>query len=71
MIDYAKEGDLHLVTMNDGPNTICPDWQQRMLEILDTVEADCGQGAALVLSGEDKFFCNGLNLEKLVTLAPG
>ena len=69
MIDYAKEGDLHLVTMNDGPNTICPDWQQRMLEILDTVEADCGQGAALVLSGVDKFFCNGLNLEKLMTLA--
>jgi enoyl-CoA hydratase/carnithine racemase len=56
--------------MNDGPNTICPDWQQRMLEILDTVEADCGQGTALVLSGVDKFFCNGLNLEKLMTLAP-
>ena len=70
MIDYAKEGDLHLVTMNDGPNTICPGWQQRMLEILDTVEADCGQGAALVLGGVDKFFCNGLNLEKLTTLAP-
>lgn len=70
MIDYAKEGDLHLVTMNDGPNTICPDWQQRMLEILDKVEADCGQGAALVLSGVDKFFCNGLNLEKVMTLAP-
>ncbi len=70
MIDYAKEGELHLVTMNDGPNTICPDWQQRMLEILDTVEADCGQGTALVLSGVDKFFCNGLNLEKLMTLAP-
>ena len=70
MIDYTKEGELHLVIMNDGPNTICPDWQQRMLEILDTVEADCGQGAALVLSGVDKFFCNGLNLEKLMTLAP-
>ena len=70
MIDYTKDGELHLVTMNDGPNTICPDWQQSMLEILDTVEADCGQGAALVLSGVDKFFCNGLNLEKLMTLAP-
>lgn len=70
MIEYVKEGDLHLITMNDGPNTICPDWQQRMLEILDTVEADCGQSAALVLGGVDKFFCNGLNLEKLTTLAP-
>ena len=71
MIDYRKDGDLHLVTMNDGQNTICPDWQQCMLEILDSVEGDCGQGAALVLTGVDKFFCNGLNLEKLMALSPG
>ena len=70
MIDYAKEGDLHLVTMNAGPNVICPEWQQRMLDILDQVEADCGQGAALVLAGADKFFCNGLNLEVVMQLAP-
>lgn len=70
MIDYKKDGDLHLVTMNDGQNTICPNWQQRMLEILDSVERHCGQGAALVLTGVDKFFCNGLNLEKLMTLSP-
>lgn len=69
MIDYHKDGDLHLVTMNNGQNTICPDWQQRMLEILDSVESDCGQGASLVLTGVDKFFCNGLNLEKLMTLS--
>lgn len=70
MIDYKKQGELHLVTMNAGPNVICPDWQQRMLEILDTVEADCGKGAALVLAGEDKFFCNGLNLEVVSQLDP-
>ena len=70
MIDHSKEGELHLVTMNNGQNTICPDWQQCMLEILDSVEGDCGQGAALVLTGVDKFFCNGLNLEKLMTLSP-
>ena len=70
MIDYTKEGDLHLVTMNAGPNVICPAWQQRMLDILDTVEADCGKGAALILTGDDKFFCNGLNLEVVTQLAP-
>jgi enoyl-CoA hydratase/carnithine racemase len=41
-----------------------------MLDILDEVEADCGQGAALVLAGEDKFFCNGLNLEVVTQLDP-
>lgn len=70
MIAYEKEGDLHLITMNEGQNTICPQWQQRMLDILDLVEADCGQGAALVLAGADKFFCNGLNLEVVMQLAP-
>ena len=70
MIDHQKEGELHLVTMNEGQNTICPEWQQRMLEILDAVESDCGQGAALVLTGTDKFFCNGLNLETVMALTP-
>ena len=70
MIDYTKEGELHLVTMNAGPNVICPAWQKRMLDILDTVEADCGKGAALILTGDDKFFCNGLNLEVVTQLAP-
>ena len=69
MIEHSKEGALHLVIMNDGPNMICPQWQQRMLEILDAVEADCGQGAALILAGVDKFFCNGLNLEVLSQLS--
>ena len=70
MIDYQKEGELHLVTMSEGQNTICPQWQQRMLEILDVVESDCGPGAALVLTGTDKFFCNGLNLEAVMALTP-
>lgn len=68
MIEHKKEGDLHLVTMQT--NSICPEWQRYMLDVLDTVEADCGQGATLVLTGVDKSFCNGLNLEKLMTLSP-
>jgi enoyl-CoA hydratase/carnithine racemase len=70
MINYEKAGGMHIVTMNDGANTICPQWHTRMLEILDTVEADCGQGSSLVLTGIDKFFCNGLNLEVLSQLKP-
>lgn len=71
MIEYVKEGELHLVTMNDGPNTICPQWQTRMLEILDAVEEDCRRGASFVLTGVDKFFSNGLNLEVVMRLSQG
>ena len=70
MIDYRKAGGLHLVTMDDGQNTICPDWQVRMLEILGAVEADCGQGSSFLITGVGKFFSNGLNLEKVGALAP-
>ena len=68
MIEYAKDGDLHLVTMQ--ASTICPQWQRDMLDALDRVEADCGKGAALVLTGVDKSFCNGLNLEEVMKLTP-
>lgn len=70
MIEHAKEDGLHLITMDEESSTICPDWQQRMLEILAEVEGDCDRGASLVLAGAGKFFCNGLNLEKVVTLTP-
>jgi enoyl-CoA hydratase/carnithine racemase len=70
MIDYANEDGLHLITMDEESSTICPDWQQRMLEILGEVEDDCDRGTSLVLTGAGKFFCNGLNLEKVMTLTP-
>ena len=56
MISYSKENGLHLITMDEGSSTICPDWQQRMLELLAEVEGDCGQGTSLVLTGVGKFF---------------
>ena len=70
MIEYSKDGVLHLVTMDNDQNTICPQWQQRMLEIIDIIEADSAEGSALVLTGTGKFFCNGLNLEVLSQLKP-
>lgn len=41
MIDYHKDGMLHVVSMNNESNMICPDWHARMLEILDIVAGDC------------------------------
>ena len=68
MINIEKDGDLYLVTMSDGDNKICSDWQDRMLSILDTMEASRGAGTAMVLTGEGKFFSNGLYLENLKQL---
>ncbi|MDG1814426.1 MAG: enoyl-CoA hydratase/isomerase family protein [Porticoccaceae bacterium] len=68
MIELKKDGNIYVVTMNNGQNMICPDWQNRMLEILDIMESEQGAGTAMVIIGEEKFFSNGLNLEVLKKL---
>jgi enoyl-CoA hydratase/carnithine racemase len=68
MIEYHKDGDIHVVTMNNDQNTIDLAWQGRMLEVLDIIEADIEGDAGLVLTGEGKFFCNGLNLEAIMSM---
>lgn len=68
MIEHERDGAIHIVTLNAGPNTIDPAWQARMLEVLDTVESDCEGESGLVLTGEGKFFCSGLNVEVVMGL---
>jgi enoyl-CoA hydratase/carnithine racemase len=68
VIDLSRDGDIHVVTLCNGPNMIDPTWQTRMLEVLDAVEADCEGNAGLVLAGEGKFFSNGLNVEVVMGL---
>lgn len=65
MIRLSREGPIYTVTMHNGDNMICLDWQQSMLDILDELEANPVAGTAMVLTGEAKFFSNGLNLEVL------
>jgi len=51
--------------MNNDANTICLDWQQQMLEALDEVENNSGKGTALVMTGEGKFYSNGVNIDAM------
>ncbi len=68
MIDHTRDGAIHIVTLNAGPNVINPDWQTRMLEVLEIVENDCEGEAGLVLTGEGKFFSNGLDVPVVMSL---
>ena len=68
MIDHKREGAIHIVTLNAGPNVINPDWQTRMLEVLEIVENDCEGEAGLILTGEGKFFSNGLDVPVVMSL---
>lgn len=68
MIELRRDGEVHIVTLDNGPNMIDPAWQARMLEVLDAVEADCDGDAGLVATGAGKFFSNGLNVEVVMGL---
>jgi len=68
VIKHERDGAIHVVTLNNGPNMIDPEWQARMLEILGKVEGDCAGEAGLVLTGEGKFFSSGLNVEVVMGL---
>ena len=68
MIDHRRDGAIHIVTLDNGPNMIEPAWQARMLEVLDAVESDCKGDAGLVMTGNGKFFSNGLHVEVVMGL---
>ncbi len=68
MIKLERDGAIHVVTLDNGPNTIGPDWQARMLDVLEAVEGDCEGDAGMVLTGEGKSFCSGLNVEVVMGL---
>jgi enoyl-CoA hydratase/carnithine racemase len=65
MINLGKNGDIYTLTMNNDANTICLDWQAQMLDALNEVENNCVKGSALIMTGEGKFFSNGVNIDAM------
>ena len=60
-ITLTRQGDVGLVTWNEGENRINHDSLGRLNEIFDELDAVEGP-LAVVLTGREKFFCNGLDL---------
>jgi enoyl-CoA hydratase/carnithine racemase len=63
------EGGVWLVVMNGGDNRVNADFLSSWHRVLDVVEASKG-AAALVSTGNDKFYSNGLDLEYMSKLEP-
>jgi enoyl-CoA hydratase/carnithine racemase len=60
-IDLTRDGDVFVLQMKSGENRFNPDFLGAFAEALDEVEASSGP-AALVTTGEGKFYSNGLDL---------
>lgn len=59
---------MHVLTMRNEQNLLDPPFLACLHEALDQVEAESEGDSALVLTGEGKFFSNGLNLPELMKL---
>jgi len=63
MIDLTREGNVFVLTMNDGENRWNTQFVRAMAAALDEVEASTGAAALLTTSASEKFYSNGLDLE--------
>ena len=64
MIDLDTDGDVWILRMRDGQNRFNRNWLGEFNAALDRVEASDAP-AALVTTGEGKFYSNGLDLDWL------
>ncbi len=63
MIDLERDGEVFVLTMNDGENRWNTTFVREFAQALDEVEASTGAAALVTRSASDKFFSNGLDLE--------
>ena len=66
MIDLERDGDVWVLRMRAGENRFSMDVLDRLNSALDHVEAADGP-RALVTTGDDKFYSNGLDLDWLAS----
>lgn len=65
MIELEREGDVFVLTMDDGENRWNTSFTRAFAEALDEVEASAGPAALVTRSSSTKFFSNGLDLDWL------
>ena len=65
MIELEREGEVFVLTMDDGENRWNTSFTRAFAEALDEVEASEGSAALVTRSSSEKFFSNGLDLEWL------
>lgn len=65
LVKLDREGPVFVLTMDDGENRMNEPWLEAMNSALDEVDA-AADPIALVTTGADKFYSNGLDLEWLM-----
>lgn len=70
MIELSRDGDVHILRMKKPGNTLEPEFLRALHTGIDEVVAEPNGPSALVITGEGKFFSNGLDLDIVPHLPP-
>lgn len=65
MFEHGRDGDVHVLCMRGGQNLMDSEFFRALNEALDVVQAESERNAGLVLTGHDKYFSNGLDLNAI------
>jgi len=65
MIELQRDGEIFILTMNDGENRWNTSFVREFAAALHEVEASTGPAALVTASASEKFFSNGLDLDWL------
>jgi len=65
LVNLARHDNVFVLTMDDGENRMNQKWLDAVNEALDQIEA-ASDPLALVTTGSEKFFSNGLDLDWLL-----
>jgi enoyl-CoA hydratase/carnithine racemase len=68
VIDLDRDSDVWILRMDEGENRFNRRWLDAVNVALDRVEA-AGGAAALVTTGDGKFYTNGMDLDWLATIS--
>ncbi|KAG0329224.1 hypothetical protein BG000_000153 [Podila horticola] len=68
LVDLSRDGPLFILTMIDNENRFTTEMCKAICDaldhVMDVVDKEDMQQAALMTRGQDKFYSNGLNMEK-------
>ena len=67
-MEYAIDGSVAIVTMNDGENRFNPEFLGSFKAVLDDIENNTDARTLVVTSAHEKIFSNGIDLEWLVPI---
>ncbi|MBI5897475.1 MAG: enoyl-CoA hydratase/isomerase family protein [Desulfobacterales bacterium] len=67
-IEIKMEGQVAVVTLNEGENRLNLDFLSQVMKALDSVEKETEANVLVVNSAHDKIFSNGIDLEWLLPL---